>query len=39
MPQYFPIKLEQINDLIYEMLKATQENIPQGLTAEDISNI
>ncbi len=39
MPKHFLVTREQINDLIYEMLKVTQEEIPEGLTAEDISNI
>lgn len=39
MPKHFLVTREQINDLIYEMLKVTQEEIPGGLTAEDISNI
>lgn len=39
MPKQFLVTREQINDLIYEMLKVTQEEIPGGLTAEDVSNI
>ena len=39
MPKHFPIKIEQINDLTYEMLISAQKNLPDGITAEDIANI
>lgn len=39
MPKHFPIKIEQINDLTYEMLISAQKNLPGGITAEDVANI
>lgn len=39
MPKRFPVKIEQINELIYEMLVAAQKNLPGGITAEDVANI
>jgi hypothetical protein len=39
VPNHFPITLEQINDLTYQMLQVTQEEISGGLTAEDVANI
>jgi hypothetical protein len=39
MPNRFFITQEQINDLTYEMLIATQKNLPNGITVEDVANI
>jgi hypothetical protein len=39
MPKNFLVTREQINDLIYEMLIATQKNLPDGITTEDVANI
>ncbi len=39
IPENFPLKREQVNELIYEMLISAQSNLPDGMTVEDVSNI